>query len=71
MLVTLLENLQQNTIEVEEEDDLKAQRKPFPPTIAENDVKEGPTRIGIPSGKLVQLRCDCCLDEGINAQTSV
>lgn len=71
MLVPFVENLQQTMIELEDEDDLKAQRNPFPPTIPVKDGKEGFTGIWIPSGKLVQLRYDSWWLEGINPQTNV
>lgn len=58
MLVPFVENLQQAMIELEDEDDLKAQRNPFPPTIPVKDGKERFTGIRIPCGKLVQLRYD-------------
>lgn len=49
--------------------DLIAQKNPFPPTILEyGTLGKG---IWIPPGKLVQLRYDCRLGEGTNAQTSV
>lgn len=55
-MVPLVENLQQPMTEVDEENGcLKAQIKPFPATIPENDVL-GFTGIWIAWGKPVQLR---------------
>jgi hypothetical protein len=74
MLVPLTKNLQQTKVELvgDRGKDIRPQRNPSPPTIAEKEVL-GFEGIWIPPGKLEQFRKECCLVSraGVNAHTNV